>query len=69
MSGLEVVDYTKAYNGKRLKKEVYGIVSKDHAFIFKNIIDSKRKRSKKFAPFYCVVGTMPTTNQRLGTLP
>ncbi len=46
LSGLEVVDYTKAYNGKRLKKEVYGIVSKDHAFIFKNVLDRKTNKNK-----------------------
>ena len=38
LSGLEVVDYKQAYKGKRLKKEVYGIVSRDHSFIFKNVV-------------------------------
>ncbi len=46
LAGLDVVDYTNAYNGKRLKKEVYGIVSKDHAFIFKNVVDRKTKKNK-----------------------
>ena len=46
LSGLDVVDYTKAYAGKRLKSEVYGIVSRDHAFIFKNIVDRKTKKNK-----------------------
>ena len=46
LAGLEVVDYTKAYNGKRLKKEVYGIVSRDHAFIFKNVVDRETKKNK-----------------------
>ena len=46
LSGLDVVDYTKAYTGKKLKSEVYGIVSRDHAFIFKNVVDRKTKRNK-----------------------
>ncbi len=46
LSGLKVVDYTKAYDGKKLKKEVYGIVSRDHSFVFKNVIDRKTKKPK-----------------------
>ena len=46
LAGLNVVDYTQAYNGKRLKKEVYGIVSRDHAFVFKNVVDRKTKKKK-----------------------
>lgn len=46
LSALQVVDYSKAYNGKKLKKEVYGIVSRDHSIIFKNVIDRKTKKAK-----------------------
>jgi len=46
LSGLQVVDYTKAYDGTRLKKEVYGIVSRDHAFVYKNVVDRKTKKNK-----------------------
>lgn len=46
LAGLEVVDYKQAYDGKRLKKEVYGIVSRDHSFIFKNVVDRKTKKNK-----------------------
>lgn len=46
LAALEVVDYTKAYNGKRLKKEVYGIVSRDHGVVYKNVIDRKTMKNK-----------------------
>lgn len=57
LSGLKVVDYTKAYDGKKLKKEVYGIVSRDHSFIFKNITDRKTKKPKP--KFVNDVGNLP----------
>ena len=46
LSNLTVVDYTKSYNGNRLKKEVYGIVSRDHSVVYKNVVDRKTKRNK-----------------------
>ena len=46
LAGLEVVDYQSAYNGSRLKKEVYGIVSRDHCIVYKNIIDRKTRQNK-----------------------
>ena len=35
LSALEVVDSDVAYKNKKLRKEVYGIVSKDYPFVFK----------------------------------
>lgn len=46
LSALKVVDYKDAYIGKRLKPSVYGIVSRDTPFIYKNVIDRKTKKSK-----------------------
>ena len=57
LTGLRVVDYTKAYVGKKIKKEVYGIVSRDHSFIFKNVTDRKTKKQKP--KFVNDVGNLP----------
>lgn len=46
LAALEVVDSTAAYRGKRLRKEVYGIVSRDTPFIYKNVVDRKTKLNK-----------------------
>lgn len=46
LSALNVVDSNHAYNGKKMKKEVYGIVSKEHPFIYKNVVDRKTKKNK-----------------------
>lgn len=46
LSSLDVVDSTQAYNGKRLKKTVYGIVSRDTPFIYTNVVDRKTKVRK-----------------------
>lgn len=46
LAGLRVVDSKNAYEGKKLKKEVYGIVSREHSFIFKNVVDRKTKKVK-----------------------
>ena len=46
LSGLEVVDSSRAYNGSKLKKSVYGIVSRDHSIVFKHIKDRKTKQNK-----------------------
>ena len=46
LSSLDVVDSSQAYIGKRLKKSVYGIVSRDTPFIYKNVVDRKTKINK-----------------------
>ena len=46
LSALTVVDSTQAYNGKRLKKGVYGIVSRDTPFVYKNVVDRRTGQKK-----------------------
>ena len=46
MANLKIVDSYQAYNGTRLKKGVYGIISRDTPFIYKNVID-RRTHIKK----------------------
>lgn len=46
LSAITVVDYQEAYNGKRLKSNVYGIVSRNTPFVYKNVIDRKTKKAK-----------------------
>ncbi len=46
LSNLTVVDSSVAYDGKKLKPGVYGIVSKDHPIIYKNVVDRKSKQLK-----------------------
>ena len=49
LSNLTVVDSYSAYNGKKLKHGVYGIVSRNHSVIYKNVVERK---SKKLKPKY-----------------
>ncbi len=46
LRGLEVTTSEVAYDGTRLKKGVYGIVSRDTPFIYRNVIDRKTKEVK-----------------------
>lgn len=46
LSNLTVVDSYSAYNGKKIKKGVYGIVSRDHSIIYKNVVDRKSNQLK-----------------------
>lgn len=43
LSNLRIVDSSCAYNGKHLKRGVYGIISRDHSIIYKNVVDRKSK--------------------------
>ena len=67
LSGLKVVDYSKAYDGKKLKKEVYGIVSRDHSFIFKKITDQNGRLEKRSIYAFCRVFADKSQHRRRTT--
>lgn len=64
LSALEVVDYSQAYNGNRLKPGVYGIVSRDHSFIFKNVVDSNKNNDLAVVKLYSNGKSLINTNSK-----